>query len=179
MDRSLRFPRRRRDMDASRPSCSLDRAMPAIHRRSIGSRTAGWFWSTATAMRHSAFVPGSAPDEGQSWSDEIVIRDDGGVADLGYPRSVVRADGKMVSVYYYNYDADQGALHCGLDFRCRVIPHQIETNSPRGVATGQPAAVLAWPHDADARHRSPPAFVRINSHAKTPPSLQSGALQSR
>ena len=46
-------------------------------------------------------------DEGQSWSDEIVIRDDGGVADLGYPRSVVRADGKMVSVYYYNYGADQ------------------------------------------------------------------------
>ena len=41
-------------------------------------------------------------DNGRTWSDEIVLRQDGGSWDLGYPRSVQRKDGKMVSVYYYN-----------------------------------------------------------------------------
>jgi hypothetical protein len=41
-------------------------------------------------------------DDGRNWSDEIVLRQDGGSWDLGYPRSVQRKDGKMVSVYYYN-----------------------------------------------------------------------------
>ena len=41
-------------------------------------------------------------DNGRNWSDEIVLRQDGGSWDLGYPRSVQRKDGKMVSVYYYN-----------------------------------------------------------------------------
>ena len=41
-------------------------------------------------------------DKGLSWSEELTIRDDGGCWDLGYPRSVQRPDGKIVSVYYYN-----------------------------------------------------------------------------
>ncbi len=31
----------------------------------------------------------------------IVLRDDGGSTDVGYVRSVVRPDGKVVAVYYY------------------------------------------------------------------------------
>ena len=31
----------------------------------------------------------------------IILRDDGGGRDLGYPRSVQRADGKVVTVYYF------------------------------------------------------------------------------
>jgi Neuraminidase (sialidase) len=46
-------------------------------------------------------------DEGKTWSNDIVIRDDGGMSDLGYPRTVVRPDGKLLSVYYYNYGSDQ------------------------------------------------------------------------
>lgn len=41
-------------------------------------------------------------DEGKTWSDDIVLRADAGNWDLGYPRSVQRPDGKVVSVYYYN-----------------------------------------------------------------------------
>ncbi|HUS08238.1 MAG TPA: sialidase family protein [Bryobacteraceae bacterium] len=41
-------------------------------------------------------------DQGRAWSDEIVLREDGGSWDLGYPRTVQRQDGKLVSVYYYN-----------------------------------------------------------------------------
>lgn len=41
-------------------------------------------------------------DQGRTWTDAIVLRDDGGANDVGYPRSVLRPDGKVVAVYYYN-----------------------------------------------------------------------------
>jgi hypothetical protein len=43
-------------------------------------------------------------DSGQTWSDEIVLRANGGGRDIGYPRSVQRPDGKVVTVYYWNDD---------------------------------------------------------------------------
>lgn len=43
-----------------------------------------------------------SPDGGQTWGKEIHLRDDAGCWDLGYPRSVQRPDGKIVSVYYFN-----------------------------------------------------------------------------
>jgi hypothetical protein len=45
-------------------------------------------------------------DDGASWSEDIVLRDDGGTPDLGYPRTVLRPDGKLVSVYYYNHGSE-------------------------------------------------------------------------
>lgn len=41
-------------------------------------------------------------DKGKTWGNEIILRDDGGNWDLGYPRTVQREDGKMVTVYYFN-----------------------------------------------------------------------------
>lgn len=41
-------------------------------------------------------------DEGKTWSDPIVLRDDAGGRDIGYVRSVLRPDGKVVMVYYYH-----------------------------------------------------------------------------
>lgn len=41
-------------------------------------------------------------DDGKTWSDPIVLRDDGGTGDLGYTRTVQRPDGKIVTVYYFN-----------------------------------------------------------------------------
>ena len=40
-------------------------------------------------------------DTGRTWGREIVLRDDGASWDLGYPRSVQRGDGKVVTIYYY------------------------------------------------------------------------------
>jgi hypothetical protein len=40
-------------------------------------------------------------DGGRTWGDEITLRDDGGGRDIGYPRSVQRPDGKVVTVYYF------------------------------------------------------------------------------
>lgn len=45
-------------------------------------------------------------DEGNTWGDEIVLRSDAGNWDLGYPRTVQRPDGKIVTIYYYNVDKD-------------------------------------------------------------------------
>ncbi len=41
-------------------------------------------------------------DQGRTWGREIILRDDGGSNDLGYPRSVVRKDGAIVTTYYFN-----------------------------------------------------------------------------
>jgi hypothetical protein len=39
-------------------------------------------------------------DDGKTWGEAVVLRDDGGSNDLGYVRSVVRRDGRVVTVYY-------------------------------------------------------------------------------
>jgi hypothetical protein len=46
-------------------------------------------------------------DRGRTWSEEIVLRDDGANGDLGYCRTVQRPDGDVVTVYYFN-DAATG-----------------------------------------------------------------------
>ncbi|GMW01293.1 MAG: hypothetical protein AMXMBFR84_24300 [Candidatus Hydrogenedentota bacterium] len=46
-------------------------------------------------------------DNGKTWGNEIILRSDAGCWDLGYPRSVQRADGKVVSTYYYNDGLDK------------------------------------------------------------------------
>jgi hypothetical protein len=41
-------------------------------------------------------------DDGATWGKEVILRGDGGNHDIGYPRTVQRADGNMVTVYYFN-----------------------------------------------------------------------------
>ncbi len=43
-------------------------------------------------------------DDGKTWGNEIILRNDGGNRDIGYPRTVRRPDGKIVTVYYFNND---------------------------------------------------------------------------
>jgi hypothetical protein len=40
-------------------------------------------------------------DHGRTWGPEFFLRDDARTWDIGYCRSVVRADGKVVTMYYY------------------------------------------------------------------------------
>ncbi len=46
-------------------------------------------------------------DQGLTWSDETVLRNDGGCWDLGYVRSMQRPDGRIVAVYYFNDAPDR------------------------------------------------------------------------
>ena len=43
-------------------------------------------------------------DGGTTWGPVIKLREDGDAWDIGYPRSVQRADGKVVTVYYFTDD---------------------------------------------------------------------------
>ena len=43
-----------------------------------------------------------SPDRGATWGPAIVLRDDDGSTDVGYPRAVLRPDGKVVAVYYFS-----------------------------------------------------------------------------
>ncbi len=45
-------------------------------------------------------------DRGVTWGQEIHLRDDGASWDLGYPRTVQRADGMCVTAYYF-HDSNQ------------------------------------------------------------------------
>ncbi|MGH8019185.1 MAG: exo-alpha-sialidase, partial [Opitutaceae bacterium] len=40
-------------------------------------------------------------DNGLEWGSELVLRDDARTWDIGYCRSIVRSDGRIVTVYYY------------------------------------------------------------------------------
>jgi BNR repeat-like domain len=40
-------------------------------------------------------------DQGATWSEPIVLRNDGGGRDIGYPRSIQRPDGRIVTIYYF------------------------------------------------------------------------------
>lgn len=41
-------------------------------------------------------------DNGKTWGDDIILRDDGANRDIGYTRMVQRPDGKVVVTYYFN-----------------------------------------------------------------------------
>ncbi len=41
-------------------------------------------------------------DGGATWGEEIHLRDDGGGRDVGYPRTIQRTDGQLVTVYYFH-----------------------------------------------------------------------------
>ena len=45
-------------------------------------------------------------DEGETWGEEVILREDAGNHDIGYPRVIERADGNLVAVYYHNDVAD-------------------------------------------------------------------------
>ncbi len=56
-------------------------------------------------------------DNGLTWSEEIILRNDGGNWDLGYPQTIQRPDGKIVVAYYFNflYEWDVERPHPGED----------------------------------------------------------------
>lgn len=58
----------------------------------------------------------ASSDGGCTWGEELVLRDDGGSADLGYPRTHVRADGRLVTVYYFNDKSDPIQLNGGVRY---------------------------------------------------------------
>jgi hypothetical protein len=66
----------------------------------------------AYGWRHAPFGIRAriSKDEGQTWGDEIILRCDAASWDIGYPRTVQRADGKCVTIYYYHHPDQEERL---------------------------------------------------------------------
>lgn len=62
-------------------------------------------------------------DRGRTWAEEIVLRDDGGSWDVGYPRTILREDGALVTVYYFNSKNDSIQLDGGVRHIAATIWH--------------------------------------------------------
>ena len=100
VDRGLPLRRQRCELDARRPRRAGHRPRQPAEPREAARRTAGGDVRLPRgAVRHPR---ADQPRPGRSWSDDIVLRSDAVDWDLGYTRSVQRADGKIVTVYYYN-----------------------------------------------------------------------------
>ncbi|OJY71209.1 MAG: hypothetical protein BGP16_11515 [Sphingobium sp. 66-54] len=60
-------------------------------------------------------------DEGKTWGPELIVRDDGGSWDLGYPNAWVTDDGKVGVIYYFNSKDDKVQVNGGVRHICRSI----------------------------------------------------------
>lgn len=69
---------------------------PHLLRHSSGAIVLTYGWRHAPYGQRARI----SRDEGATWSDEIILRDDGPDGDLGYPCSVELPDGDILTVYY-------------------------------------------------------------------------------
>ena len=60
-------------------------------------------------------------DGARTWGPEIILRDDGGSWDLGYPRVVEIEPGRLLSVYYMNTRDDPVQMNGGVRHIARTI----------------------------------------------------------
>ena len=50
-------------------------------------------------------------DDGVTWSEEFILRDDSPSADVGYPSTVELVDGSLLTVYYHRLE---GKINAGI-----------------------------------------------------------------
>lgn len=60
-------------------------------------------------------------DEGKTWGPELIVRDDGGSWDVGYPNAWVTDDGKVGVIYYFNSKDDRIKVNGGVRHIARSI----------------------------------------------------------
>ncbi|MXO67094.1 sialidase family protein [Altericroceibacterium endophyticum] len=60
-------------------------------------------------------------DGGRTWGPELIIRDDGGSWDLGYPNAWVAGDGQVGTLYYFNSKNDRVKANGGVRHIARSI----------------------------------------------------------
>ena len=60
-------------------------------------------------------------DDGRTWGRELILRDDGGSWDLGYPRITAHEAGKVLAVYYINRRDDPIQMNGGVRHIAKTI----------------------------------------------------------
>lgn len=80
---------------------------PALLKLNDGRLALGYIYRSAYGSRVNVRF---SSDDGENWSDEIILRGgDGATTDTGYPRMVQRPDGKLIMIYYWNNAKLEGA----------------------------------------------------------------------
>jgi len=72
-----------------------------------GSGEVGFISSVSAPFCGSCTRARLSADGGHTWGEEIILRDDAPSGDLGYPASVEREDGTIVTVYYQQREAGE------------------------------------------------------------------------
>jgi hypothetical protein len=60
-------------------------------------------------------------DGGRTWGSELILRDDGGSWDVGYPRVIEVSPGKLLTIYYINTKDDPIQLNGGVRHIARTL----------------------------------------------------------
>jgi hypothetical protein len=60
-------------------------------------------------------------DGGETWGGEIVLREDGGSWDLGYPRVIEHSPGRLLCIYYMNTSDDPVQMNGGVRHIAQTI----------------------------------------------------------
>jgi len=63
----------------------------------------------------------TSEDGGRTWGRELILRDDGGSWDLGYPRVIETMPGKLLATYYMNRRDDPLQMNGGVRHIARTI----------------------------------------------------------
>ena len=114
LDRDLSLARRRRELDTRHDSRSGPGRGQPREPDPPGRRPS--LPDLRPSCRAFSIRARLSSDRGHRGTSEIILRDDGGGRDLGYPRSVQRPDGKVVTVYYFwDRQIGPGTLHRGHD----------------------------------------------------------------
>lgn len=97
-------------------------------------------------------------DGGRTWGEEMVLREGGSGVDLGYPRSVQRKDGKVVTVYYF-WDKQIGPER----FVAATIwdPPPASAVKPASIKASVPVKRIFGPEDPGGRYKHPAAITQL------------------
>ena len=57
----------------------------------------------------------------ETWNPEVILRDDGGSWDLGYPQAIESTRGKVLAAYYFNSSDDSIQADGGVRHLARTI----------------------------------------------------------
>ena len=95
-DNGTSWTHRSKVADTDRPELGHNGNPPAMVRLRDGRLVVAYgYRSTPYGIRAKI-----SKDNGKTWGDDIMLRDDARTWDIGYPRMVQRADGKVVTIYY-------------------------------------------------------------------------------
>jgi predicted neuraminidase len=97
-------------------------------------------------------------DGGRNWGGEVVLRDGGSSVDLGYPRSVQRPDGKVVTVYYF-HDSTVGPER----FVAATIWDPAGVKTSGAMKASVPVTRVFGPADPGGRYKHPASITQLKN----------------